>query len=260
MRCVGDVASCAGAVRCRNTRFHFHHCGRMVSSVKITSLLIFGLLFTPVCAGDPGTAALDFLGKVRDGQLDLDPGTDTALQEHTTKGKREMIRKSMTRLEKELRGGRLELGEVREDEGFAAVMIRKTGGFDSAEMQIFPVALVKRGEDWLPAPVLASFENAVAAYTVQLKGRLATLENWMMRQRVADLERLVAESSERTRNQIRDSIVGEDLEGDDLGRIADRFLRRHTRISRRPRGSAAVRLGSPAQSLKGCCPRGWLGG
>jgi hypothetical protein len=103
-------------------------------------------------------------------------------------------------------------------------MIRKTGGFDSAEMQIFPVALVKRGEDWLPAPVLASFENAVAAYTVQLKGRLATLENWMMRQRVADLERLVAESSERTRNQIRDSIVGEDLEGDDLGRIADRFL------------------------------------
>jgi hypothetical protein len=91
-------------------------------------------------------------------------------------------------------------------------------------MQIFPVALVKRGEDWVPAPVLASFENAVAGYTVQVKGRLAALEDWMMRKRVIDLEKLVAESTERSRKQIRDSIVGEDLEGNDLGKITDRFL------------------------------------
>lgn len=175
-------------------------------------------------AADPGEAALDFLAKVRDGKLDLQPGGDTALLEHTTDGKRESIRKRIARLGADLRGGELELGEVKEDGGFAAAMIRKSGGFDSAEMQVFPIALVKRGDKWLAAPVPASFENAVAGYTLPLKGRLATLENWMTRKRVTDLERLVSESAERTRGLIRNSIVGEDLEGDDLGKIADRFL------------------------------------
>lgn len=167
---------------------------------------------------------MDFLAKVRDGKLDLQPGGDTALLEHTTDGKRESIRKRIARLGAELRGGELELGEVKEDGGFAAAMIRKSGGFDSAEMQVFPIALVKRGDKWLAAPVPASFENAVAGYTVPLKGRLAALESWMTRERVTDLERLVSESAERTRALIRNSIVGEDLEGDDLGKIADRFL------------------------------------
>lgn len=167
---------------------------------------------------------MDFLGKVRDGKLDLQPGGDTALLEHITKGKRESIRKRIARLEAELRGGELEIGEVKEDGGFAAAMIRKSGGFDSAEMQVFPIALVKRGDKWLAAPVPASFENAVAGYTVPLKERLAALENWMMRKRVTDLERLISESANRTRDLIRNSIVGEDLEGDDLGKIADRFL------------------------------------
>lgn len=224
MRGSETAGSCPGAAGSGNTGFHFRAASGKVPSVKINLVLIFGLLFAPVWAGDPGTAALDFLGKVRDGNWNLSPGADTALQEHTTERKIEVIRRSMERLEESLRGGNLELGDVKEDEGFAAVMIRKTGGFESAEMQIFPVALVKRGEDWLPAPVLASFENAVAGYTVQIKGRLAALEDWMMRKRVTDLEKLVAESTERTRKQIRDSIVGEDLEGSDLGKIADRFL------------------------------------
>jgi hypothetical protein len=218
------AGSCARVAGSGNTGFHFRAPSGKLASVKINLVLIFGLLFAPVWAGDPGTAALDFLGKVRDGNWNLAPGADTALQEHTTERKIEVIHRGLERLEEALRGGNLELGDVKEDEGFAAVMIRKTGGFESADMQIFPVALVKRGDDWLPAPVPASFENAVAGYTVQIKGRLAALEDWMMRKRVTDLERLVAESTERTRKQIRDSIVGEDLEGSDLGKIADRFL------------------------------------
>jgi hypothetical protein len=193
-----------------------------VNMVSATLILVLSL--APVMASDPGLAAMDFLGKVREGNVDLEPGADTALLEHITERKRESIRKRIERLEDELKGGELELGEVKEDGGYAAAMIRKTGGFDSAGMQVFPVALVKRGDRWLPAPVPASFENAVAGYTLPLKARLAALESWMMRKRVTDLERLLAESTKRTRDRIRDSIIGEDLEGDDLGKITDRFL------------------------------------
>lgn len=196
----------------------------MLGVVKLVPALILCLTLSPVQAGDPGAAAMDFLGKVRDGNLDLEPGVDTALLEHITEGKRESIRKRIERLEAELAGGELELGEVKEAGGFAAAMIRKTGGFDSAGVQVFPVALVKRGEEWLPAPLPASFENAVAGYTLPVKEQLAALEGWMMSKRVSDLERLIADSAQRTRELIRKSIVGEDLEGDDLGKITDRFL------------------------------------
>ncbi len=195
--------------------------------MKILCILTFGsfgLFLSPLMAADPGAAALDFLGKVRDGKLDLKPGGDTALLEHVTDGKRDSIQRRLARLETELRGCELELGEVKEDGGYAAAMIRKSSGFDSTEMQVFPVALVKREDKWLAAPMPASFENAIAGYTLPLKGRLAALENWMLRKRVTDLEKLISESTARTRDLIRKSIVGEDLEDDDLGKITQRFL------------------------------------
>lgn len=167
---------------------------------------------------------MDFLEKVRDGEVDLEPGGDTALQENTAETKRRQILQGLERLGEDLRGGSLELGEVREDEGFAAVLVKKTGGFDSGHMQIFPVALVRRGAEWFPAPVLASFENAVAGYTVPLRKRLGDLEGWMSRERVLGLEKLISESAKRTRSLIRASIVGENLEGDDIGKIAGLFM------------------------------------
>lgn len=196
----------------------------IVPAVKGFLLLISGLLCAPLFANGPGAVAMDFLEKVRDGKVDLEPGGDTALQENTAEAKRRQIRQSLERLGEDLRGGSLELGDVKEEEGFAAVMVKKTGGFDSGHLQIFPVALVKKGADWLPAPVLASFENAVAGYTVPLRKRLEGLEGWMSRERVLGLGKLISESADRTRGLIRESIVGENLEGDDLGKITGLFM------------------------------------
>jgi hypothetical protein len=190
-----------------------------------------GLLFLILCsfthlasASEPGSAALDFLEKVRKGELNLDPGGDTALQANTAEGKLQSIRKRLKRLGEDLREGELELGEIREDAGYAAVMVHKVVGFDSTEIRVFPVAMVKRGANWLPAPVLASFENAVAGYTLPIRDRLSRLEEWMMRERVVDLEAMIAESAGRTRARIRKGVIGENLEGDDLGQIAGDFL------------------------------------
>ncbi len=193
--------------------------------VKGYIFLIFGLVCYTLHANEPGEAALSFLGKVRDGGVDLETSGDTALQEHTAEAKLREISKGLKRLERDLQGGRLELGKVREAGNFAAVMINKTGELDSGRLQIFPVALVKRGADWLPAPLPGSFENSVAGYTVSLRKQLGELEDWMSRERVLGLEKLIAESANRTRRLIRSNVVGENLEGDDLGKIADQFMK-----------------------------------
>jgi len=226
-------------------------CGKgTLEAVKEIVCLVFLCLFSSVLANEPGQVAMDFLGKVQKGEIDLEPGGDTALQAHTSMAKRKTIRNRIEQLTEQLTeqlAGEttLELGSIREDGNFAAVMVRQVGGFDGSNLQVFPVALVKVEEGWLPAPVLASFENAVGGYTVPLRKRLSELEDWMMRERVVDLDQLVVDSAQRTRRQIRDSLIGEELEGDDLTKIMDGFLK-----ACRERNRAAVLgylggLGSP---------------
>jgi len=193
--------------------------------VKRITCIAFICLLSPVFAKGPGQSAIDFLKKVKDGQLNLNPGGDTALRAHTSQDKIKVIRKRLENLAGELDAGQLELGEVREDGEFAAVIVRQLGDFDDSHLQVFPVAMVKAEKGWTAAPVLASFENSVAGYTVPLKKRLSSLENWMMRERVVDLQKLVQQSSERNRERIKNSIVGENLEGSDLVKITRAFLK-----------------------------------
>jgi hypothetical protein len=195
-------------------------------AVKGSLFLILGLLPSLTFASGPGPAALDFLEKARKGELNLKSDGDTALQaDNITTAKFDVIRKGLARLGADLGDGELEIGDVKEDEGFAAVMVRKVAGFDPSEIRVYPVALVERGGRWFPAPVLASFENAVSGYTLPVRERLSGLEAWMMEKRVMDLNHLIARSAERTRERIRGSIVGENLEGDDLAGIAADFLK-----------------------------------
>lgn len=199
---------------------------------------------------DPGSAAMEFLEKIREGTLDLEPGGDTALQPTTSEKKRMQIRQDIGKLEEVLRGGELELGDVTMDGKFAGVLVLKPGGFDSMQSQVFPVALVRRGEDWLPAPVLASFENAVAAYTVPLKGRLLALESWMLQKRVKALGELMDESASRMRESIAKSVSEDFLKNGKPGEIVERFIEACER-----RDSAAILgfLGGLSDPL----PRDW---
>ncbi|MGJ8644615.1 MAG: hypothetical protein ACSHX9_14490 [Luteolibacter sp.] len=185
---------------------------------------MFFLCVQPVIANGPEPAALKFIEKAREGSLDLEPGGDTAMQPSTSEEKRRQIRQDIERLEDDLTGGELEVGDVKMDGDFAAVMVLKAGGFDSVQAQVFPVALVRRGGDWLPAPVLASFENAVAAYTLPLKGRLSVLEDWMLRKRVTDLGMLIDDSAGRMRKNIEKSVSGDFLKNGNPMEIADRFV------------------------------------
>lgn len=173
---------------------------------------------------DPGKTAIAFLEKVRLRKVDLEPGGDTALSPQTAAGKKRQIARRLERLAGDLGSDPLEVGEVKLDEDFAAVLVRKTGGFDPSRLQVFAVALVKRGAEWTAAPVPASFENAGAGYALALRKRLEFLENWMLREQVVDLEKLREQSAGRMRQEIEAGLSTKDLRKLNSKQVGERFL------------------------------------
>lgn len=196
-----------------------------VTSVKVVLLLL--LVITAVghaASSDPAHAALDFLEKVRQRTINLEPGGDTALSPQTIPEKKSQIARHLARLARDLGKDPLEIGEVKLDENFAAVLVRKTGSFDPHQLQVFPVALVKQDGGWRAAPVPASFENAGVGYAIPLKKRLENLEDWMLRQQIVELEKLREESTSRMRKRIEARLTENDLRRYSASEVADHFL------------------------------------
>lgn len=207
-----------------NPRFRRRVNELWVSPVKFLSVLFAVSMAAHAAPSDPGTVAMDFLEKVRQRKLDLEPGGDTALSAQTADEKKRQIARRLDRLASDLGSDPLEVGSVKLDENFAAVLIRKVGGFDPSRLQVFPVALVKRGAEWTAAPVPASFENAGTGYAIALRKRIESLENWMLREQVVDLEKLREQSAERMRQKIEVSLPAKELRGYDARQVGERFL------------------------------------
>jgi len=191
-------------------------------------LAILAILAMAVTAfagsNDPGETAVHFLEKVRAKKLNLEPGGDTALSPQTSGQKRKEIARRLERLARDLGTDPLEVGAMKLDDDLAAVLVRKIGGFDPSRLQVFPVALVKRGTDWAAAPVPASFENSGVGYAAVLRQRLAALEDWMLREQAIDLLKLRDQSTERMRRKISASLPPETLRDFTSKQAAERFL------------------------------------
>jgi hypothetical protein len=189
---------------------------------------LFVLLAIPMIAhaapSDPGMAAIDFLEKVRSRKLNLEPGGDTALSPQTAAEKKRQISRRLDRMARDLGSDPLEVGAVKLDEDFAAVLVRKVGGLDPSRLQVFPVAMVKRGAEWTAAPVPASFENAGTGHVIMLRKRLELLENWMLHEQVVDLEKLRAQSAELMRRKIETGLTARELRSLNAEQVGERFL------------------------------------
>ncbi len=167
--------------------------------------------------------AVRFLERVRDGKLDLESDKVIAISPYITDEKREMIKKSIELLSEQIGSGKLVVGDVRIDGDFAAVIVKQTGGMDYFKMQVFPIALVKGETGWRAAPIPASFENAVLAYTVSNRERLSVLEEWMMKQRVSEIENLLEQAAERLRGDINSLFKKQDVSAYGLRQIYHGF-------------------------------------
>lgn len=189
----------------------------------IVPLLASSLLAHAVPAA-PGEAAIEFLEKVRVNKVNLDPGGDTAISPQTAEAKKRQIARRLERTARDLGSDPLEIGTVKEDGNFAAVIVRKTGGFDPSRLQVFPVALVKKDTGWAAAPMPASFENAGASYSISLRERLESLENWMLRQQVVDLEKLRDQAALEMRGKIETRLNARQLREYDAEKTGSAFV------------------------------------
>lgn len=174
--------------------------------------------------GEHREAAIRFLEKTRSRQLNLEPGGDTALSPQTSAAKRREIARRLERLAEDLGNAPLEAGAVKIDGEMAGVLIRKNDGFDPTSQQVFAIALVKRGDAWLAAPLPASFENTGLGYSADLRQRAAALQDWMLRQQVLDLANLREQSAGRLRQNIEKSLPANTLRTLDSNQVAARFI------------------------------------
>jgi hypothetical protein len=192
--------------------------------VKVILALITMAITAVAAPNDPGETALHFLEKVRAKNLNLAPGADTALSPQTSEAKRKEIARRIERIARDLGDDPLEVGAVKLDGDLAGVLVRKISGFDPNRMQIFPIALVKRGTEWTAAPVPASFENSGVRHTAALRQRLTVLEDWMLREQVLDLAQLRDQSAERMRRKIEEKLPAATLRALNYQQVIERFL------------------------------------
>ena len=189
---------------------------------------LYLMLALPVVAlagpREPAQVAVEFLDKVRAGKLNLEPGGDTALTANTDEAKRLEIARRLERNAADLGSGTLEASTSKLDDNLAAVLVRKVGGYDPEHLRVFAVALVKRGETWLPAPVLASFENTGVGYAPGLRKRLDALQSWMLEQQATELGAIQQQATERMRQAISAVLTPADLSQPDPEALARRFL------------------------------------
>ncbi|RYD38158.1 MAG: hypothetical protein EOP87_02080 [Verrucomicrobiaceae bacterium] len=190
--------------------------------MKILFLMLALSGVSSAATGDPATAVLGYLEKVRQRTVDL--GTDTALSPHTSSEKREQISRRLSRLADDLGKGRLEAAEVKVDDNLAGVIVRNSGGFDPAKARVVSIGLVRMKGIWLPAPVPTSFENTGAGLVASARQRLGQLENWMMRGQVEELTSLREQSRERMRQTIRAGMDVKILRDESPEKVADQFL------------------------------------
>jgi len=192
--------------------------------VKLFCILLASSLCAHATASDPGNAAIEFLEKIRSGKLDLTPGTDTAITPQTAERKKQQIASHISRIAKDLGQDPLQLSSVKIDENFAAVLVQKVNHLDPSRLQIFPIAMIKRGSKWLAAPVPASFENAGVGFAIPLRNRLESLENWMLRQQVLEIEKLREQAHSQLRQKIQNHLPIEEFRRHDSQRLAELFL------------------------------------
>lgn len=192
--------------------------------MKVLSVFLALTAAALATPGDPGETALHFLEKIRAHHLNLEPGGDTALAPQTSAPKRQEIARRLDRLSRDLGHDPLEVGAIKLDDDLAAVLVRKIGGFDPGELQVFPVGLVRRDAQWIATPVPASFENSGIGYATALRQRLANLHDWMLREQARDLEQLRDQTAERLRRQIAVSLPPATLREFSPTQAAARFL------------------------------------
>lgn len=181
-----------------------------IAAVK-TLAILFASVLPALSAAGPPEVAVGFLEKVRAGKVNLEPDADTAISAATQPEKRREITRRLERTALDLDTGELKAVADRAEGNLAAVIVRKESGFDPARLRVFAVALVRKGDQWRPAPVPGSFENTGIGFDPGVRKQAADLERWMLEERTKIMESARDQLTNRMREDILTAIRPEDV-------------------------------------------------
>lgn len=181
-------------------------------------------LFTSAAAKaqPPDEAALAFLKTLRETPDQW--AANTALFPGTTAEKRLAINEQLKRLGSDLKNGDLRVVGSTTEGGLAGVIVSQIVEFDPNQVRVLAIGLVQREDQWMPAPVLASFENTGIRYQPTLATTAKHLEKWMLNERNRHLTRLREDTLSDLLTDIRASKPKAELLDESPARIVAGFM------------------------------------
>jgi hypothetical protein len=189
-------------------------------------LTLWWLAAAPIWAVDdaPSRQALDFLGKVRAGKVELKSGTDSAVSPATLPAKLTKIERRLETLMQDLGDAKLVALESKIDAELAAVLVEAGSGIDPRQRTVVAVALVQRDGKWLAAPWPGSFANAGLPYDPETRRRASELESWMMTESAQRAARLREDAANTLRAGISAKLSSEAWAAMEPRQVLDAFL------------------------------------
>ncbi|TAG09253.1 MAG: hypothetical protein EAZ42_07405 [Verrucomicrobia bacterium] len=177
-------------------------CAMNFLRVKLLSALIIFNLSAHAAATSPSDAALGFLEKVKIHNFGQNFLEGTAMLPTTNVEKKQAIDFIWQNVASQIKDAKLTIGSVNTDGNLAAVMILKIDPSASTTDRVLPLGLIRIADEWLVAPVPASFENTRAMFSNQTRENARLLENWMLTKQMDELKNLQQASFRIIREQI----------------------------------------------------------
>lgn len=129
-------------------------------------------------------SAVNYLKMLTSDKYDLTE--NTALSRHCELSRRKEIRTQLEFYRKTnlATGDVYTLEEVQTKGPLSALLLRAENPASPLSIRIHALAMIKRNDQWLPAPLPGSFSNTGYGYDIQLEKIAQTLERWMAREKI----------------------------------------------------------------------------
>jgi hypothetical protein len=173
-------------------------------------------------AASPSEAALTYLGELQETTANW--SERTAVFPGTTAEKRLIILERLKLLANELKQGKLSVIDEKTDGDLSAVIVSQIVGADPNQIQVHALGMIRRDEAWLPAPVLASFENTGVRYQPELGESAKRLETWMLTERNRQLARLSEDMLSGLLDDIRECKTKKELKDTPPAELVTGFI------------------------------------
>lgn len=193
-----------------------------------------------MAAETPAQAAVAFAESLRDRLSDEKLLEKCALNPETGDRKKQQIMTAWKSYADRMLPMAFEIAEEKTQDAHAAVVLSQKDKNSGGRTHVISFAVVKRGNAWLAAPVMSSFQNSVVSYDPEILRQRQDLEHWMLSREILLREELQRQSAQQLLESMQQKISAEQLK---TINATDLMLGLITAIRQRDQAGALARLG-----------------